>query len=270
MRLTKAFAKDILMGLATRMREKLPLPLRKRMGQVGRFFGTDLVYPDMSLSLRNLARLGVRPRFIVDVGAYSGHWTALCKSHFPDAEILMIEAQHSKADALRAFAAGYGGSVKTEIALLGPVEGLAVPFHEMETGSSVFAENSPRERTTSLQTTATLDGVLVAHPLRVDFLKLDVQGYELEVLKGGTKALAEAEFVLMEASLMPVNKGCPAFEEVVSFMDRAGFQVFDFCDQGRRRDGVLWQVDLLFIKKNSPFAPTPSIDRHNWGPGGFL
>jgi FkbM family methyltransferase len=268
MKVPPASSKDVLKTWATQVRDKLPLAVRKRVGQAGRFFGTDLVYPNMALSLRNLARLGFRPRFIVDVGAYEGHWTALCKTYFPEANVLMIEAQQSKADVLSAFAAPYGGQVTTEIALLGPVDGLAVAFHEMETGSSVLAENSPAVRTTSQRTTVALDGLLSSRPQRVDFLKLDVQGYELEVLKGGSRALQEAEFVLMETSLMPVNQGCPTFAEVVAFMDGRGFRVFDLCDQGRRRDGVLWQVDLLFMKQSSPLAPDPSIDHTNWGSGG--
>jgi len=268
MKVPLARSKDALKTLATRVREKLPRPLRKRVGQVGRFFGVDLIYPNMALSLRNLARLGFHPRFVVDVGAYEGHWTALCKTYFPEADVLMVEAQPSKAATLSAFAAQYGGQVTTEIALLGPVDGLSVSFHEMETGSSVLAENSPAARSTSQRTTVALDGLLRSRSQRVDYLKLDVQGYELEVLKGAPKALAEAEFVLMETSLMPVNQGCPTFAEVVGFMDSQGFRVFDLCDQGRRRDGVLWQVDLLFMKRSSSLAPEPSIDSTNWGSAG--
>jgi len=263
-----AWSKSTLKTLATQVRDKLPRPLRKRVGQVGRFFGMDLIYPNMALSLRNLARLGFHPRFVVDVGAYEGHWTALCKTYFPDADVLMIEAQPSKAATLSAFAVQCDGQVTTEIALLGPADGLSVPFHEMETGSSVLAENSPTARSTSQRTTVALDTLLGARPQRVDFLKLDVQGYELEVLKGAHKALAEAEFVLMETSLMPVNQGCPTFAEVMRFMDGQGFRLFDLCDQGRRRDGVLWQLDLLFIKRSSSLAPEPSIDSTNWGSGG--
>lgn len=252
----------------------MPLPLRRTVSRTGSFFGADLIssdkYPNMALSLRNLARLGFQPRFTVDVGAYEGEWTKLCRAAFPDTSILMVEAQPGKAAHLKAVAASLGGDIDLALALLGPEDGLEVPFAEMETGSSVFPETSETARQTRTMTTARLDSLLQrlgAPP--VDFLKLDVQGYELEVLKGAAQALGQAEAVLLEASILPVNAGAPPFEEFVAFLDRAGFRVLDFCGQGRRRDGVLWQVDLLFLRKGSRFAPKPEINSSNWGSDPF-
>jgi hypothetical protein len=135
----------------------------------------------------------------------------------------------------------------------------------METGSSVFAETSPYQRTTVQKTARSLDGILATgtHPV-ANFLKLDVQGYEVEVLKGASRALSQVEAVLMETSLVPINAGCPSFAEVVGFMAAAGFQLFDFCSQVRRTDGVLWQTDLLFLRRNSSFSPEPRLTHDNW------
>ena len=83
-------------------------------------------------------------------------------------------------------------------------------------------------------------------------LKLDVQGYEIEVLKGGARALAEAEAFLLEVPLLQYNEGAPLFAEVVEFMKDAGFVAFDICGQVRREtDGALFQVDILFVPERS-------------------
>jgi len=256
--------------LATKAKAVMPLPVRRTIGRAGSFFGDSLKYPDMALSLRNLARLGFRPRFIVDVGAYQGEWTQLCRAAFPETPVLMVEAQPGKMEGLRAIAGALGGDVQVANALLGPEDGVEVVFQEMETGSSVFPESSPRERQSRTMPTTRLDSLLKktgAPP--VDFLKLDVQGYELEVLKGGAQALGQAEVVLLEVSLMPVNAGAPPFEAFITFLDQAGFRLFDLCGEGRRRDGVLWQMDLMFLRKGSPLTPKPIIDHTNWGSGGF-
>jgi len=249
----------------------MPLRVRRTIGRTGVFFGTDdLHYPDMALSLRNIGRLGFQPRFTVDVGAFEGDWTKLCRKAFPGTRILMVEAQPGKVGQLQSVASSLGGDIGVVAALLGPEDGLDVPFHEMETGSSVFPESSEKPREQRTMTTRRLDSVLEdrgAPP--VDFLKLDVQGYELEVLKGAPVALGQAEVVLMEVSLLQVNAGAPPFEDFIAFMDRAGFRTFDICGQGRRRDGVLWQVDLMFLRKGSRLAPAPSIDHTNWGSGTF-
>jgi FkbM family methyltransferase len=256
--------------LATKVKAAMPLPVRRAMGRAGVFFGTDLHYPSMPLSLRNIGRLGFQPRFTVDVGAYEGEWTRLCREAFPETRILMVEAQAGKVEHLRSVAASVGGDIQLATVLLGPKDGLEVVFQEMETGSSVFPESSPTSRQQRTMLTRRLDSVLHEHGApHVDFLKLDVQGYELEVLKGAPGALGQAEVVLLEASLMPVNAGAPPFEDLIVFMDQAGFRVFDVCGQGRRRDGVLWQLDLMFLRKGSRLAPTPSIDHTNWGSAGF-
>ena len=82
-------------------------------------------------------------------------------------------------------------------------------------------------------------------------IKLDVQGYELEVLKGATRALASAEFVLLEVSVWQYNENSPLIEEVVAFMSGAGFVTYDVFDINRLSDGTLLQLDVLFIRKDS-------------------
>jgi hypothetical protein len=83
-------------------------------------------------------------------------------------------------------------------------------------------------------------------------MKLDVQGFELEVLKGGGRALALSEVVILEVALLPYNDGGPLFADVVAFMNKEGFLVFDFCGQFRREsDFALFQTDVAFVRRES-------------------
>jgi FkbM family methyltransferase len=226
----------------------------------------DATFPSIHRSLTVLAQLGFCPTFCVDVGAYHGEWTKMFKSVFPAARVLMVEAQESKKGILAQVSARFGQDVTTKIALLGPREGEAVVFNEMGTGSSVFEEQSPYQRSPVKKTTRTLDGLLAEEPYPpANFLKLDVQGYEIEVLKGASQVLKQADALLLEASLVPINSGCPLLGEVVAFVGRAGFRLFDFCSQVRRADGVLWQTDLLFVREGSSLCPDPRLTRENWG-----
>ena len=99
---------------------------------------------------------------------------------------------------------------------------------------------------------------------RPDFLKLDTQGYELEVLKGAGETLLASQTVFLEASLIPVNVGCPLIANVVAFMTDHGFNLYDFCSQHRLRDSVLWQTDLLFLNRASGLMPRPELTQENW------
>ncbi|MFV0444358.1 MAG: FkbM family methyltransferase [Planctomycetaceae bacterium] len=98
-----------------------------------------------------------------------------------------------------------------------------------------------------------------------DFLKLDVQGYELEVLKGGCQALRSAECALLETSVLSFNSGAPKIAEVVGFMSQEGFAIIDVAEMVYRRDRALLQMDLVFGRLGSPWIPSGRLTHENWG-----
>jgi len=83
-------------------------------------------------------------------------------------------------------------------------------------------------------------------------LKADVQGYELEVLRGANETLRNIEVILLEVATLPYNIGAPLFSEVVAFMADRRFVVYDFCHLHRRQsDNAAFQVDVLFVREES-------------------
>lgn len=101
----------------------------------------------------------------------------------------------------------------------------------------------------------TLDGLLESTGFgSPDLIKLDVQGYELEVLKGATMALQSAAFVLLEVSTWQYNQGSPLIDEVLHWMRDAGFMAFDVVELSRRHDGQLVQVDILFARRDGSWC----------------
>jgi len=244
----------------------LPRKLRRKIYRLGRSLYVEDRFPSIESSLDALKQWGFKPTHAIDVGAYHGEWTRMFKQRFPETAVLMVEAQSSKADKLEAVCAQLGGDVSLVSSLLGPEDGKQVEFVEMETGSSVFEEDSPYERSKVMRQQTTLDTLITQHPefTPLDFLKLDVQGYELEVLKGAGQLLANTRIVLMEASFIPVNQGAPLIDEVIRFMSGHNFRLLDFCSQIRRKDDALWQTDLLFIHNTSALIPPATLDESNW------
>jgi FkbM family methyltransferase len=57
-----------------------------------------------------------------------------------------------------------------------------------------------------------------------NLLTLDVQGYELEVLKGSTDILLKVDYILCEVNRAELYKGCPMVEEIDSFLNDYGFK----------------------------------------------
>ena len=246
------------------LRSLTPSFVRRFLHRLGVFMGDGVVHDqhflDQGKSLRLLRKLGLQPAFALDIGAYHGDWTVHFKSIFPDAKVLMFEPQESKASMLRAIAKRYQDSVLLETCLLGRTDNEIVTFYEMETGSSIYAESSSYARTAVSKPLRALDALLVAQHLPLpDFIKMDVQGYEMEVLLGAEKALANANAVLIEVSLLPINKGCPLIKDIMDFFDARGFTLMDVTGISRRNDGVLWQMDVIFLRTTSPYRPAASL-----------
>ena len=205
-------------------------------------------------SLANLAANGFAPRTVIDVGAWIGDWTEHVHPIFPSAEFLMVEANPLKQEVLQAVAARLGPRVRLRMALLGPEPRKEVPFYAMEAGSSVLPEDTGFDRNLLALPMTTLDELTGAPAIQCPvLLKVDVQGYELEVLRGGARTLAASEVVLLEVSLLEYNQGAPLMPDVVAFMNSAGFLPYDVCGQFRREsDAALCQVDIMFVRRDSP------------------
>ena len=82
------------------------------------------------------------------------------------------------------------------------------------------------EQELSLQT-GTLDAELQRLGAVSDFIKIDVQGYELEVLKGGEQAVSNSIGCELEVSFIEIYKSQPLFAEVDQWMRARGFFLAD-------------------------------------------
>ncbi len=71
----------------------------------------------------------------------------------------------------------------------------------------------------------TLDNQLAAYD--IDFIKIDVQGYELQVLKGGTQHINNIVGIEIEVEFEPIYKNQPLFNNVNDFLLNNGFKLFD-------------------------------------------
>jgi FkbM family methyltransferase len=100
----------------------------------------------------------------------------------------------------------------------------------------------------------TLDSFIESMGFRSPMLlKADVQGYELEVLRGASRCLQMTELLLLEVSFKQIYDGGPLAHEVIAECGHLGYRIYDICTYAQRpRDGALAQADVLFVKRESP------------------
>jgi FkbM family methyltransferase len=206
---------------------------------------------DMFNHIMLLKEINFEPGFILDIGAYRGQWSKQVRQIYPNVKMVMFEAQESKTEELI--------KIKMEvepcelfITLLGSETRENVVFYEMETGSSIYEENTNYERTIRHKKMKKLDDFDLKFDLfSGGFLKLDVQGSEIDVIRGAKKIIERTDVVLMEMNLLNYNEGAPALNVVIQELDNLGFSVFDICDEHRTHQGILFQIDVIFMRTDS-------------------
>lgn len=205
-------------------------------------------------ALRQLARMGVTPATVVDVGA--AHGTPALYETFPAARHLLVEPLAEFEAPLRALAAGLSDA-RVVMAAAGPCPGrIVLNVHPDLVGSSAYREDEDSDVNGTAREVpqVTVDELVASSRSAGPYLlKVDAQGYELDVLRGAVQVLPATEAVLLEVSLFRFFQGGPDFAEVVAFMRDLGLVAYDVLDlKYRPLDGAQSQVDIVFVPEASP------------------
>jgi FkbM family methyltransferase len=96
------------------------------------------------------------------------------------------------------------------------------------------------------------DHLAATAPSRCVFLKLDVQGYESQVLAGAAQLLNYTLAVQLEMSLLPLYQGETIMPQMHAAMTTKGFDLWDLEPSFRDpKTGRLLQIDAIFLQSAS-------------------
>jgi FkbM family methyltransferase len=226
-------------------------------------------YDAIRSAFERMVAQGYQPDFIIDAGASTGVWSFVASRVFPSARFVLVEpllSQHDRGTADRFI--GALDQVDICECALGATDGQG----HIEFGTSVYeahlepvvaeGEDAPapiagehREHVS----VRTLDSL--ARELDLigrGILKLDIQGGELDALRGGGDLLGEKiDAVVTEVTIDPPGPGAPSFADVDTYLRESGFRLFD--DVGNWRDqstGMLLEKDVLYVRRDLPIAQT--------------
>lgn len=210
---------------------------------------------DMPARLKSLARAGCTPTVIADIGAAHGEFAQLARSIWPDAQIVGFEPNSASQSSLERLKQSMPRFDFIRC-FLGPEPKDKVQFAASDTQTSLLMHQPGQVEGANATDEApmfSIDSLVASGRIpQPDFLKLDVQGFELEVLKGAEAALAKAKAVCLEVSAVRFAPGVPVVADVVNFMAQRQLVLYDIVGILRRLDDdSLYQLDLVFVPANS-------------------
>jgi len=203
-----------------------------------------------NLRLYKLKELGFNPKTILDIGAHTGQFYTWSKNVWPDAFIWMIEANdcHEK-DLKKVISSDID---RYTIATMGDIEREVKLYTRKDKphtqGASYYKETNywdiPRLVMEIPKTLQTLDSMFTDDSI-FDLIKMDTQGSELDIIKGGKGLCSKAKYILLEVAVTQYNDNAPLENEVITFMDDFGFS--EELTIGEHYDGnEIIQKDIVF------------------------
>ncbi|MEX0678065.1 MAG: FkbM family methyltransferase [Pirellulales bacterium] len=198
-------------------------------------------------------------RTVFDIGANVGKMAKLFRRRFPDAQIYCVEPLPACHARLEAWAGRQGGTAKLFKCAVGARPGEATIWwntghwggsslvNPIGVGPGAAATSPLRPLEVRLET---LDRLASQVPVESEILvKIDVEGFELEVIRGGAETLGRASAVIVEVALLD-SASRPEFLSVASALAELGYAY-------RGHLGCAWVngiphlADAVFLKNDA-------------------
>ena len=228
--------------------------ISKIRGRIRDALAKRLGVPDISPALERMAQNGFSPGLIFDVGAFRGDFATMALAIWPSAKVACFEPLRFGREQIAALRQRFP-AIDLHETLVGSVEKTEVEMHVAQTSSSLLRDAHNEAFPVEIFPQTTLDKTIRdSYAGRApDLLKLDVQGFELEVLKGCEASLGGVRAILTELSLLDLHENVPLMHELIGWLGERGFVAYDICGMTRRPlDKALWQTDMIFVRKDDP------------------
>lgn len=219
----------------------------------------NLLTPTWDRRLLGVAQLDIQT--IIDIGANKGQFAQKMRRQFPEAEIFAFEPLPQPYQVLRQWGDRQQYPVHSfNLALGDRRDQLEINSHVLFTASSSLLPTTElcenlypmvREQEKIIIQQSTLDGETEKFEgklLPQLLVKIDVQGYEDRVIRGGQKTLGQAKACILEISLDGLYEGQCQFRDIFSLLDNLGLRYAGNLDQVVAKDGHVRYLNALFLR----------------------
>jgi FkbM family methyltransferase len=189
------------------------------------------------------------PHRILDVGSNRGEFYHICRNYYPSSYYFLIEGNKYCEDHIKPLSVDYAIELLSDSKK--EIEFYLNNKDILSTGASYYRECitdcfSENNLIREVRTATTLDDMFTEDSV-FDLIKIDTQGSELDIIKGGLKIINNAKGLLLECSLANCNENAPLFNTIKEYLESIQFYQKEILDN-HYYNNELVQIDVLFVK----------------------
>lgn len=172
-----------------------------------------------------LKTISSEPKVIYDIGSCVLHWERHARNIWPTSQIYLFEANTDVKKLYDRTGQQY------HLGVLSDQDNKMVEFYKDPMnlgGNSYYKENTIHYNDTHLVTekAMTLDTVVKNNNWPMpDLIKIDVQGAEVDILKGASECLKNCKDLILECQHTEYNIGAPHENQVIEYVKTLGFEL---------------------------------------------
>ena len=210
-----------------------------------------------TIELKELIKGIKTPETIIDIGSNKGQFILLIEKIYPNKNIYSFEPIKEMINKQKKFFA-YKNNIIFHNVALGSSNTLKEFLITTRMDSSSFlkivsdknkSKNYDIIENRNIQIN-TLDNLLInekiSHPV---LIKIDVQGYELEVLRGANNLLKKTDYLLLEVSKNEMYQNQPIEKVIVEYLKNLNFDILKSNNWSKIQNTNFYQRDIIFYKK---------------------
>jgi FkbM family methyltransferase len=206
---------------------------------------------------------GVETPLALDIGAHKGETAAWILDRFPKTEVVSFEPTPESFRVLDALRGKYRftavnaavGAENGSLDLHLSAHSMANSLLEMDPALAALDPSAGQASDQIKVPVVRLDDFLKENRLErpIDYMKLDVQGYEARVLQGASMTMSRVRFIMVEVQFNPVYKGSCRVDELCYSLYDAGFRLVRTIGYlpGYELDQLV-SSDFFFARENPP------------------
>ena len=223
--------------------------------------GTLFPLNHIQQSIKLSGRLVNRNFIILDIGGGIGASLKLFINHFPDKKIIVFEPVADSYEAIKERfpdnnnielikAAAGNENTEKEINIAGRITSSSLLPLIADPGSEVFNEKYLGQVGVENIRIVRLDDFLANNKDEIGIMKIDVQGFEMDVLKGAETTLGRTDIIVLEANNHDGYKGSAKYFDIDNYLRNHNFTLFNIfpsiVDNGKLKE---W--DMIYMNNSA-------------------